>query len=189
MVKSLALPPRLALLALLVGLAASAISAMFVEAGRLPASVGLSIALSWAAFTDLDRYILPNPINFGLIGVGLVLNASWGGDQFFASAIGAVVGYVAITLLGLCYSKFRGRAGIGQGDAKLFSAAGAWLGWSLLPFVMVVASTAALAVVGAGAVAGSSLRGDQRIAFGPPLAVGFWIAWTFQSQIWGFLLS
>jgi leader peptidase (prepilin peptidase)/N-methyltransferase len=68
-----------------------------------------------------------------------------------------------------------GKEGMGYGDFKLFAALGAWLGWKLLPLVIILSA-------GAGAVIGIALillRGRDRAApmpFGPYLAIAGWIA-------------
>ena len=62
-----------------------------------------------------------------------------------------------------------GKEGIGYGDFKLLAALGAWLGWMMLPLIILLASAI-------GAITGLLLifwRGHQRdhpIPFGPFLA-------------------
>jgi leader peptidase (prepilin peptidase)/N-methyltransferase len=73
----------------------------------------------------------------------------------------------------------RHRAGLGLGDAKLFAAAGAWLGPAGLPSVLVWACGAALIAVAIHSIRGQTLSRTSRIAFGPFLAFGFWIVWLF----------
>jgi leader peptidase (prepilin peptidase)/N-methyltransferase len=86
--------------------------------------------------------------------------------------IGAAAGYASLALFGAFYFRLRGRDGLGLGDAKLFAAGGAWLGWEALPLVLAVAAVAGLAF--ALAVA---RRPGAQIAFGPCLALGIWVGW------------
>ena len=54
-------------------------------------------------------------------------------------AAGLLAGYGVLAGIGWVFAQLRGRRGIGLGDAKLFAAAGAWLGWAALPSVMLIA--------------------------------------------------
>ncbi len=71
-----------------------------------------------------------------------------------------------------------GKEGMGYGDFKLFAALGAWLGWKLLPLVILL-SAATGAVLG---IAMILLRGRDRSApmpFGPYLAAAGWLAMMY----------
>ena len=54
----------------------------------------------------------------------------------------------------------RGRDGVGEGDAKLLAASGAWLGAALLPQVILLAASTALA---AAFVCGSPATGSAPV--------------------------
>jgi leader peptidase (prepilin peptidase)/N-methyltransferase len=104
----------------------------------------LCLGLLAAAFIDLEHMILPDSITLGGTVLGLATFALRDMDLVDA-AIGAVVGFVIVWLpLVVGYSKLRGRAGMGLGDAKLLMLAGAWFGWG-----------GALIVLGAGAIQGT----------------------------------
>jgi leader peptidase (prepilin peptidase)/N-methyltransferase len=68
---------------------------------------------------------------------------------------------------------------MGYGDFKLLAALGAWLGWELLPLVIVL-SSAVGAVVGLLMVSIGGKDRNLQIPFGPFLATAGWIA-----LIWG----
>jgi leader peptidase (prepilin peptidase)/N-methyltransferase len=75
-----------------------------------------------------------------------------------------------------------GKEGMGYGDFKLLAALGAWMGWQMLPMIILL-STAAGALVG---IAGILLAGRDRempIAFGPFLASAGWIAFVWGDAI------
>lgn len=143
----------------------------------------LSISLSWAAMVDIDRQVLPDTITIGLTIVGVAAAFFQGSDVGLDRLIGAVVGYGSLALAKVAYSQIRGRDGLGLGDAKLFAAAGAWLGWAALPNTMVIASLVALAFIGITSIGGGkALHHDQRLAFGPYLALAMWVMWIIQMR-------
>nr|WP_282957627.1 A24 family peptidase [Silicimonas algicola] len=87
------------------------------------------------------------------------------------ASLGAATGFALFAILGAAYHRRFGVEGLGGGDAKLLAAAGAWLGWQPLPFVVLIASAGTLAVV----LLSRSKRRD--IAFGPGLALAFALVW------------
>ncbi len=137
----------------------------------------LTIGLTWASAVDIDRLILPDILTLGLLVIGLGIAALSGPDILLRHAIGAACGYVFLSLVARAYRQMRNRTGLGQGDAKLFAAAGAWLGWAPLPWVMIGAALAALAFAGVLALLRRPAAINQPLAFGPFLAIGVWTAW------------
>jgi leader peptidase (prepilin peptidase)/N-methyltransferase len=77
------------------------------------------------------------------------------------------------------YRRLRRREGLGQGDAKLFAAAGAWLGIAALPQVVLLAALAALIAAAGLSLAGTRLRAHTALPFGPFLALASWSIWLF----------
>ena len=135
-------------------------------------------AFGWAllalAFIDLETGYLPDAITLPLIGAGVLSGAFHLIVPFKDCLIGAVAGYLAFRLVGAAYHTFRGRDGLGQGDAKLLAAIGAWGGWMILPAVVLTGALITLAAIGASAARGGKATMDQPIAFGPGLcAAGF----------------
>ncbi len=71
---------------------------------------------------------------------------------------------------------------MGFGDFKLLAALGAWMGWQMLPVIIILSSLV-------GAVVGSLLLITQRqkkgtpIPFGPYLAAAGWIALLWGDEI------
>ena len=98
------------------------------------------------------------------------------------AVIGAVAGYLSLWTVYWLFKLIRGKEGMGYGDFKLLAALGAWLGWQLLPVIVLLSS-----VVGAGI--GISLivfRGRDHsvpLAFGPYLAIAGAIALFFGSTL------
>jgi leader peptidase (prepilin peptidase)/N-methyltransferase len=79
----------------------------------------------------------------------------------------------------LCYRYARGRDGIGLGDAKLLAAAGAWVGVEALPTVLLIASLSGSVFASILKLRGMTLTSETRVAFGPFLALSFWLVWLY----------
>ena len=136
-------------------------------------AAALAVILGWAAWIDFKRMILPDWLTLPLIPAGLAL--AWAQEQPLPErVIGAVAGYAAFAGIAWIYRRWRGRDGLGLGDAKLLAAAGAWTGWASLPSVVLVGSVTALVWV-------LVARPDPQkpFPFGPFLAAGFWLVWKF----------
>jgi leader peptidase (prepilin peptidase)/N-methyltransferase len=179
MLASLRLPARHAAAAALVGAAAGAAGFLAGPPGYAWAGLALAMALAWASAVDLDRFILPDVITLGLTLAGLALAAGAGSQALLAHAIGAAAGYLALLAVAHGYRRWRGREGLGLGDAKLMAAAGAWLGWAALPSVLLAGSLGGAAFVLAAWRFGGGWSADRPLAFGPFLAAGFWLVWLF----------
>jgi leader peptidase (prepilin peptidase) / N-methyltransferase len=157
----------------------------------LPAACGLLITWSLIALTgiDIDHQLLPDNITLPLLWAGLVAAVAIGpivGVAVPVSAtdavIGAAAGYVSLWLVFHAFRLVTGKEGMGYGDFKLFAALGAWLGWKLLPLVIIL-SAATGAVLGILMIA---LRGRDRSApmpFGPYLAAAGWIAMMYGDSL------
>ena len=118
---------------------------------------------------DIDTQLLPDNLTLPLLWAGLILN-SFGLFAPLADALwGAVGGYLVLWLVYWAFRLITGKEGMGYGDFKLLAALGAWLGWQMLPVVILLSSVV-------GATVGITLilaRGRDRnipIPFGPYLA-------------------
>lgn len=121
---------------------------------------------------DVRTYRIPDWLSLPLVAAGLAWSALNRPD-WTAHLVGAAVGYASLAAFGALYYRLRGREGLGLGDAKLFAAAGAWLGWQSLPTVLAVSAVSGLVF----ALATSRRRPAAPIAFGPWLALGIWLGW------------
>ena len=125
------------------------------------------IALS---FIDFDTQLLPDSITLPLLWAGLLLNLSGTFVDLGSAVIGAAAGYLSLWCVYWGFRFATGKEGMGFGDFKLLAAIGAWLGWQMLPLVVLASSFV-------GAIAGISLMLFARhgrnvpIPFGPYLAV------------------
>lgn len=154
-------------------------AAIVTEGGALWISCGLGWTLLALAATDLRCYLLPDFLTLPLAVSGLAV--AWFLDRggFTAHLLGAVVGLSFIIALHYLYRTLRGREGIGLGDAKLFGAAGAWVGWAGLPSVMLIAALSGLvyAIVRRGR--GGRISGADRVPLGAFLSLGLWLVWLY----------
>jgi leader peptidase (prepilin peptidase)/N-methyltransferase len=179
--KSLYLPPRLASAALGCGFVMTISGMLWGPLGWAAAGAALAISLAWASFVDIDRLILPDVITLGLVVAGLILRVPMGLAAVTPYAIGAVVGFSILAAVAVAYKHARGHAGLGMGDAKLLAAAGAWLGWTALPSVLLTASASALAFVAVSSLVLRRVDSAARIPFGPFIAAAIWIVWLVGS--------
>lgn len=147
----------------------------------LPGLVGavLGWQLLLIAMLDAEHFWLPHRLTVPLGLLGLAQAAAFEPDQLAHRLIGAAVGFGALALVAWAYRRLRGREGVGGGDFRLLGAAGAWVGWLGLPSVLVAASVAGLAVVGARAARGRRLDGAEAVPFGVYLALGLWLTWLY----------
>lgn len=143
------------------------------------ATAALGVLLLIAALIDMRTMRIPDLLNAAIAATGL--GATWLLQRDVAAALlGLGVGYGFIVLANLAYRALRGRDGLGMGDAKLLGGAGAWVGWSGLPFVVLIASAAGIAYVAAMRLVGKPLTGADALTFGPFLCAAIMIVWIVQ---------
>jgi len=134
------------------------------------------------AFIDADTQLLPDDLTLPLLWGGLVANLFGLFVPLASAVIGAIAGYLALWTIYWLFKLIRGKEGMGYGDFKLLAALGAWLGWPMLPQIVLVSS-----VLGAiGGIAAMALQGRDRAAplpFGPWLAGAGAVALFFGPQI------
>jgi len=139
------------------------------------AACGFLWTLLALTFIDADTQLLPDSLTLPLLWAGLLVNLFGTFAPLASAVIGAIAGYLSLWLVYWAFKLIRGKEGMGHGDFKLLAAIGAWLGWHVLPFVILLSSVV-------GAVAGIALiafRRHERSApmpFGPYLAVAGMVA-------------
>ena len=126
-------------------------------------------------FIDLDTFYLPDSITLPLLWLGLACNLVGTYTDLTSAVLGAISGYGILWLVYWGFKFATGKEGMGYGDFKLLAAIGAWLGWQVLPLVVLTSSVV-------GVVAGTAMvllgRHEQSnpIPFGPYLAAAGVIA-------------
>lgn len=129
-----------------------------------------------AAIVDFRTLRIPDALNVVIALCGLGATALLG-RSIFDALLGMAFGYALIFAANAAYRALRGRDGIGMGDAKLLGASGAWLGWTAIPFVILIASTVAIVWVLVLQILGRQLKASSALPFGPALCVGIAISW------------
>ncbi|MDH5324283.1 MAG: A24 family peptidase [Gammaproteobacteria bacterium] len=145
-----------------------------------------ALFLTWALISltmiDFDHQLLPDDITLPYLWLGLLLALSGVFTDIHSSVIGAIAGYLSLWLFYWAFKLLTGKEGMGFGDFKLFALFGAWLGWQMLPLIILLSSLVG-ALVGISLVA---LRGRDKnipIPFGPYLAAAGWIALLWGQEI------
>jgi leader peptidase (prepilin peptidase)/N-methyltransferase len=127
------------------------------------------------AFIDLDTFYLPDDVTLLLLWAGLLFNLGSVFTDLQSAVVGAIAGYLVLWSVYWLFKLATGKEGMGYGDFKLLAAIGAWLGWQMLPQVVLLSSLV-------GALIGISLMVFARhgrnvpIPFGPYLAIAGIIA-------------
>ncbi len=132
-------------------------------------------ALLALTFIDADTQLLPDDITLPLLWLGLLFNLSGTFVDLPSAVIGAVAGYLTLWAVYWLFKLATGKDGMGYGDFKLLAAIGAWLGWQMLPLVILLSSLVG-AVVGITLIVAARHGRNIPIPFGPYLAGGGLIA-------------
>jgi leader peptidase (prepilin peptidase)/N-methyltransferase len=132
------------------------------------------LALAWI---DIRCWRLPDVLTLPLVIAGLVAAAAFDPEQLTGRALGAALGYLSLRVVAALYRSFRGREGLGEGDAKLLAASGSWVGAGALPQLILVAAISALIAAAGLRLAGTRLSAHSALPFGPFLALATWLLW------------
>ncbi|MDH5472030.1 MAG: A24 family peptidase [Gammaproteobacteria bacterium] len=142
-----------------------------------------ALFFTWALIAltmiDFHKQLLPDSIVFPLLWLGILISLFDTFVNLQTSVIGAMAGYLTLWSIYHLFKILTGKEGMGYGDFKLLAALGAWMGWKMLPLIIVMSSFV-------GAIIGITMivfvRHDKNvpIPFGPFLAIAGWIA-----LIWG----
>lgn len=148
----------------------------------LAASCGLGWVLVALTFSDLVSYRLPDILTLPLLVGGLIMIAVLMPAAMLDHALAAAVAYLGFRLIDEVYLRLRGQSGLGQGDAKLVAAAGAWLGLAALPYLILLAAVVALTVLLGLRLGGVAIHARSRLPFGPFLSLATWLLWLYASS-------
>jgi leader peptidase (prepilin peptidase) / N-methyltransferase len=155
---------------------------------------GAALLLTWVLIAlsgiDIDHQLLPDNMTLPLLWLGLLLSLAAAVPGIGlpvdprSSIIGAAAGYLSLWTVYHAFRLATGKEGMGYGDFKLFAALGAWLGWQMLPLIILLSAFTG-AIIGILLIA---LRGRDRnipIPFGPYLAAAGWIALMWGNELVG----
>ncbi len=144
------------------------------------------LALLWALIAlsaiDLDTQLLPDSITLPLLWLGLAFNLWTTFADLPTAVIGAMAGYLSLWSVFWLFKLATGKEGMGYGDFKLLAALGAWLGWQMLPAIILLSSVVG-AVVGIALIVAARHGRNVPIPFGPYLAAAGVIALFWGQRI------
>ena len=126
-------------------------------------------ALVALSFIDFDTQLLPDSITLPLLWLGLLFNLTGVYVPLADAVVGAALGYLILWSVYWLFKLVTGKEGMGYGDFKLLAAIGAWLGWKILPVVILLSSVIG-ALVGIGLIVLARRGRTVPIPFGPYLA-------------------
>ncbi|HUW28578.1 MAG TPA: A24 family peptidase [Sulfuriferula sp.] len=181
---------RYPLVELLTGLL-SALAAWHFGFGWAAAGALLFVwALVALTFIDFDTQLLPDDITLPLLWLGLLFNLGGVFVPLDQAVVGAIMGYMVLWSIYWLFKLVTGKEGMGYGDFKLLAAIGAWLGWKMLPLVILLSSFIG-ALVGIVLIVLAQRGRSIPIPFGPYLAGGglvalFWGQPILQAYLAGF---
>ena len=153
----------------------------------------VAILMTWTLIAisviDIDHQLIPDSLSLPLLWGGLLLSLFHpqnGADILFVdpqtAIVGAIAGYLTLWSIYHLFRIITGKEGMGYGDFKLLAALGAWLGWQMLPLIVLLSAVVG-ATVGIALILFKSHGRDVPIPFGPYLAAAGWIAMLYGPQI------
>ena len=151
------------------------------------AALGFTWTVLALTLIDIDQKLLPDSMTLPLLWAGLLLAAVPGSPVFVdlrSSVIGAAAGYLSLWTVYQLFKLVTGKEGMGYGDFKLLGAIGAWVGWQMLPLVILL-SAAVGTVVGVGMIVLGGRSRHVPIPFGPYLAAAGWLALLWGQHLMG----
>lgn len=167
---------------LITGLMSLAVAMKFGISMATLAGLFLTWALVALTMIDYDTQYLPDDITLPLMWAGIVIAMFGIFTDLRSSVLGAVCGYMVLWLVFQVFKLVTKKEGMGFGDFKLLAALGAWLGWELLPQIILLSSVVG-AVVGITLLVSGKTSRQQTIPFGPYLATAGWIALMWGQEI------
>jgi leader peptidase (prepilin peptidase)/N-methyltransferase len=139
------------------------------------ASLAFAYFLIAMTLIDYDTKTLPDDLTFPLLWLGLLINLDGTIVPLRDAVIGAMAGYLALWAVYWLFKLATGKEGMGYGDFKLLAALGAWMGWAMLPTIIILSSVVG-AIVGISLIVFARRDRNNPIPFGPYLAAAGMIA-------------
>ena len=152
----------------------------------------LSLILIIIFFIDLENFIIPDSLNFTIMGLALLKNFLPNFNtslihEIDQSIIGGMVGYLSIWLIIFLYKTIKKIDGMGLGDAKLMAAIGFLFGWQSVPFILFVSSILGLIFVIPSLIKKQKNMRTE-IPFGPFIILACLIYFAYGSQLYDLIL-
>jgi leader peptidase (prepilin peptidase)/N-methyltransferase len=145
----------------------------------LAVTLGLGWALLVLAAVDALAFRLPDLLTLPLIVTGLGVSLILPARDIVGHIAAALIAMLLFYAVAATYRRLRGEEGLGLGGVKLAGAAGAWLGWEPLPYVVLFACAVGLVWVGVATIRRGREGLRERIPFGTALCIGIWLVWLY----------
>ena len=133
-------------------------------------------------FIDLDYHLLPDQLTLLLLWLGLFFSLYHLFADSQEAIIGAIAGYIIFAITQWLFEWATGKTGMGQGDVKFLAALGAFLGWQMLPLIILLASISGVIIASTHMLIKKQFK-SVPLPFGPYLAVAGWIALLWGKEI------
>jgi leader peptidase (prepilin peptidase)/N-methyltransferase len=179
---SMPISPRYPIIEAITGVAVAYLALHFGPTWQFALATLLTFALLALTFIDLDEMLLPDQITLPLLWLGLLINLNGTFATSTDAIIGAAAGYLSLWSVFWGFKLLTGKEGMGYGDFKLLAVFGAWLGWQMLPLIILLSSVVG-AVVGIAMIVNKKINSGNPIPFGPYIAIAGWIAMLWGEQI------
>ena len=144
------------------------------------------LIFTWSLITltmiDAKTQLLPDNITLPLLWLGMLINTSSIYTDLQSSVFGAITGYLILWSVYKLFKLLTGKEGMGYGDFKLLAALGAWMGWQMLPQIILLSSLVGT-VIGVSMMIFNKHERGTPIPFGPYLAIAGWIAFIWGTEI------
>jgi leader peptidase (prepilin peptidase) / N-methyltransferase len=141
-----------------------------------------SLTLLTLTCIDIKTQLLPDILTYPLLWLGLLANTCNLFTDLKSAVIGAIAGYLALWSVYWLFKLFTGKEGMGHGDFKLLAALGAWMGWQMLPVIILLSSFAG-AIIGMTLILALGRDRQLPLAFGPYLALAGWGAFFWGDNL------
>lgn len=159
-----------------------AVAMHFGPSVQLLAALGFTATLIALTVIDYDHQLLPDNLTMSLLWSGLFISLFFVFTDPVSGIIGALAGYLSLWTVYHLFLLITGKEGMGYGDFKLLAAIGAWLGWQMLPLVILLSSSVG-AVTGLLMIGLKRHKSSQPMPFGPFIALAGWVAMMWGEQI------
>lgn len=150
-----------------------------------------ALLFSWICicltFIDLDHHLLPDQLTLGLLWAGLFFSIFGLFTDSHSAIIGAMSGYLFFAGTQWIFGWATGKTGMGQGDYKLLAALGAYLGWQMLPIVILLSSVSGLVFALIDMTIKKQFKSTP-LPFGPYLVIAGWISLLSGQEIMNYYL-
>lgn len=116
---------------------------------------------------DTRHYWLPDILNILLAISGLTLLSFMPNSIVLIDRLaGGLTGFFLLYSISYLYSFFRKKEGMGAGDPKMLGAIGCWLGWQVIPYILLLSAILGLGIALLMQLIGHNIKADTRLPLG-----------------------